>query len=118
MKGVAALAAFVVLTLLGNFYFKRGAMELSPLSMSVATLQQALQSANVWLGALCYGMAAVCWFVALSLVPLHLAITVSASVYIIVVLMAAFVFHEFVPVARWIGVAIVFTGLFVIGRTL
>lgn len=118
MKGAALLAGFVLFTLLGNYFFKRGAMELAPISLSAETLRHAIGSANVWFGGMCYALAAVLWFVSLSLVPLNLAITVSACVYVIVVLMAALIFHEPMPPARWAGMAMIFAGLIVVGRTL
>lgn len=118
MKGAAMLAGFVLFTLLGNFFFKRGAMELTPINFSMVSLQSALANANAWYGAICYALAAVFWFVSLSLVPLNLAITVSACVYVIVVLMAALLFHEPMPMARWAGMAMIFVGLVAVGRTL
>lgn len=118
MKGAAMLAGFVLFTLLGNYFFKRGAMELAPISLSPETLQNAVGNANVWLGGMCYALAAVLWFVSLSIVPLNLAITVSACVYVIVVLMAALIFHEPLPPSRWVGMVMIFLGLIVVGRTL
>lgn len=118
MKSALMLAGFVLFTVLGNFFFKRGAMELAPVSLSMVSFQAALGSKNVWFGVICYGLAAVLWFVSLSLVPLNLAITVSACVYVIVVLMAALLFNEPMSVARWAGVAMIFSGLVVIGKTL
>lgn len=118
MNGIIALAAFVVLTVFGNLFLKRGALELSPLGFNVDTLIAAVKSGNVWLGVVLYSFAAVSWFVSLSLVPLNLAITVSACIYVLVVLMAFFIFQEAIPPLRWTGIAIVFSGLIVIGRTL
>lgn len=117
MKATVVLAGFVVFTLLGNFFFKRGAMELAPISMAMPTLWSAIASVNVWCGVITYGIAAVCWFVAMSLVPLNLAITVSSCIYPIVVVMAAVVFNEPIPLVRWVGVGMIFGGLVVVGRT-
>lgn len=118
MKGAFMLAGFVVLTLLGNYFFKRGAMEMAPISLSAASLKAAFASFNVWAGAAFYGLAAVFWFVSLSLVPLNIAITVSACIYVVVVLMAAIIFGEPMPMVRWAGIGLVFAGLVTIGRTL
>lgn len=118
MKGMLILAGFVVFTIAGNFFFKRGATELMPLVMSLETIMMALRSPSVWLGVIFYGLASVFWFVALSLVPMNLAITVSSCIYVLVVLMAFFIFQEHIPPARWVGIAIIFSGLIVVGRTL
>jgi drug/metabolite transporter (DMT)-like permease len=118
MKGILALSGFLAFTLLGNFFFKRGATDLMPVTLSLGTVVAAVHSVAVWLGVIFYGLAAVFWFVSLSLVPLNLAITVSACVYVLVVMMAFLIFGEPIPLVRWAGIGMIFFGLVVVGRTL
>ena len=116
-RGTLLLSVFFVFTLAANFFFKQGASGLAPFSFSLDTLRAALASAPIWIGAAFYLTAAVAWLAALSVVPLNVAISVSALLYIGIVLLAALVFHEPIPLMRWAGIALVAIGLFVIGRT-
>jgi drug/metabolite transporter (DMT)-like permease len=117
VKSVLFLSAFFVCTLLANFFFKHGAMALAPFTFSWDTLRTALTTPPVLIGAGLYFAAAVAWIASLSLVPLNIAISVSAFVYVGVVLLAWLAFHEPIPAARWAGIALIALGMFVIGRT-
>ena len=76
-----------------------------------------MTSPPVLIGAALYFAAAIAWFASLSMVPLNIAISVSAFVYVGVVLLAYLAFHEPIPLARWAGIALIALGMFVIGRT-
>lgn len=118
MKSAIFLSCFVVCTLLGNLFFKRSAGEIIPLSLNVDTLIVLLRSSNAWLGVVFYGLAAAFWLLSLAVTPLNIAISVSACVYVLVVLLAFFFFNEPIPPARWAGMALIFTGLIFIGSSL
>ncbi|MCW0234578.1 MAG: EamA family transporter [Ferrovibrio sp.] len=117
MKGAGLLLGFAVCTLLGNFFFKRGAGEIASLAFGWDMAGVVVKSANAWAGALFYGFAAAFWFLALSVVPMNLAITVSACVYVFVVLLAFFIFREPIPLMRWAGIGLIFVGIVFVGRT-
>lgn len=116
-RGVFFLSAFFILTLAANFFFKIGAASLVPFTFSMDTLRAAVSSSQVWIGSVLYFAAAVAWLASLSIVPLNVAISVSAFLYIGIVLLAAFVFHESIPLLRWGGIALIALGMLVIGRT-
>lgn len=116
-RGAFLLSVFFVFTLAANFFFKQGAAGLAPFTFSVDTLRAALANTPIWIGAAFYLAAAVAWLAALSIVPLNIAVSVSALLYIGIVLLAALAFHEPIPLIRWAGIALVALGLFVIGRT-
>ncbi len=118
MKGILLLGGFILFTLLGNFFFKRGAGEISSMAFGLDMALTTLRSGNAWFGGVFYATAAVCWFLALSVIPLNIAITVSACIYILVVLLAFIFFREPIPPMRWVGICLVFAGLVVVGRTL
>lgn len=117
LKGLLALAVFFICTVGANFCFKSGATALHPLRLSLETLTAAATSPYVVAGVTLYSVAAVAWFVALSLVPLNIAISVSASIYLVVVLMSFFLFGEAIPPLRWVGIASVAFGMLIVGRT-
>ncbi len=116
-KSVASLSLFLVGTVLANYFFKSGAMTMGPLSFSFDTLLRAVTTPAVIAGVVMYGLAAVAWFVALSLVPLNIAVSVSALVYVFVILLALLIFKETIPLDRWAGIALVTLGMLLIGRT-
>jgi drug/metabolite transporter (DMT)-like permease len=118
MKSAIFLTCFVICTLLGNLFFKRGAGEVVPLTLSLDTLLVLLRSSNVWLGVIFYGMAAAFWLLSLAVTPLNIAISISACVYVLVVLLAFFFFNEAIPPTRWAGMALIFAGLIFIGSSL
>ena len=116
-KGAFLLSVFFVFTLVANFFFKQGASSLAPFTFSMDTLRVALASPQIWIGSAFYLAAAVAWLAALSMVPLNIAVSVSALLYIGIVLLAALVFHESIPLLRWGGIALIALGMLVIGRT-
>lgn len=118
MKSVIFLTGFAICTVLGNLFFKRSAGEVVSLGLSLDTLHLLARSGNAWLGVLFYGLAAAFWLLALTVTPLNIAVSISACVYVLVVLLAFFLFNEAIPPARWAGMALVFLGLIIIGRSL
>jgi undecaprenyl phosphate-alpha-L-ara4N flippase subunit ArnE len=62
------------------------------------------------------GASAFFWVIALRVLPLSLAYPAASSSYILVAVASHFVFHEGVPVMRWVGMAIIATGIFVMFR--
>jgi len=117
VKSIVFLSIFFVCTVLANFFFKHGALAIAPVSFSLETVRAALMSPPVLLGAALYFAAAVAWIVSLSMVPLNIAISVSAFVYVGVVLVAWLAFHEPIPLVRWAGIALIALGMLVVGRT-
>jgi drug/metabolite transporter (DMT)-like permease len=117
MRGAIFLLVFFITTVLANFCFKYGAQTLGPLTLSPRTLTTALGSPFVLIGATLYAVAAVTWIVALSIVPLNIATSVSAFVYVGIVIMAALVFGEIIPPMRWAGITFIVIGMVIIAIT-
>ena len=116
-RSIVSLAIFFVCTLLGNFFFKQGALAIGPVALTIESFKAAASSASIWAGTALYAVSAVAWLASLSTVPLNIAISVSAFIYVGVVLMAALAFHESIPMLRWAGIALVAAGMLVIART-
>lgn len=64
-----------------------------------------------------YAVAAVTWIIALSIVPLTIAISDSAFAYVGFVLMSALVFVEMVPPIRWVAVGFIVISMAVVAST-
>jgi multidrug transporter EmrE-like cation transporter len=84
-------------------------------SSSVDTLLRAAKEPRLWAGLALFGISAVFWLVVLSKVPLSFAYPFVGVSYIVIVLVARLVLHEHVPTLRWVGVAVVATGIAIVG---
>lgn len=117
LKGAAFLIVFFLGTVVGNLLFKQTALGLAPMTFSLETLRDAVTRPSLYLAVFFYMGAAIAWFVALSMVPLNIAISVSALVYVAVIMVAVVVFGEAIPMVRWMGIALTATGFAVIAWT-
>jgi multidrug transporter EmrE-like cation transporter len=79
------------------------------------TLIRAAREPRLWAGLALFGISAVFWLVVLSKVPLSFAYPFVGVSYIVIVLVARLVLHEHVPTLRWVGVAVVATGIAIVG---
>jgi drug/metabolite transporter (DMT)-like permease len=68
----------------------------------------------VWFGIASYAVSSLLWLVALSRVPLSVAYPFGALSYVIVVLVALAA-GETVPPMRWLGVALIVGGIWLVG---
>ncbi|WP_138753779.1 EamA family transporter [Paenibacillus sinopodophylli] len=73
-----------------------------------------LWSPHIWSGLVLYGIATVMWLYVLKKLPLSLAYPLQSMAYVIALIAAVFIFHETVPLQRWIGVAIILVGVIVL----
>ena len=76
---------------------------------------RAVREPRLWAGLFLFGISSLFWLVVLSRVPLSVAYPFVGISYIFVVGFARFVLHEYVPAARWVGVAVVALGIAIIG---
>ena len=69
---------------------------------------------NWWLLAsgICLVSATILWGYILKYFPFSIAYPITAFAYIFGMLAAIFIFHETVPLTRWIGVGLIITGVF------
>ena len=64
-----------------------------------------------------FGMAGLMYAFLLRLIPLNVAQSIMASQYLAVILAAALVLSEPIPPIRWVGILMIFIGIFVVTRT-
>jgi multidrug transporter EmrE-like cation transporter len=89
-----------------------GAAQVSAPSETVA---RAAREPLLWLGLGLFGISALFWLVVLSRVPLSIAYPFVGLSYVAIVAFARFFLHEHVPLLRWTGVAVVATGIAIVG---
>lgn len=81
------------------------------------TVVKAVKEPRLWLGLTLFGISALFWLVVLSRVPLSVAYPLVGVSYILVVIFARLFLGESVPPLRWIGVAVVATGIAIVGAS-
>jgi uncharacterized membrane protein len=104
-------------TLLGKGMKRIGALTLDSAPAVLHTLGQVLSSPIIWLGI----ASLLCFFVAYSLVlswaDYSYVQPASAMAYAVVAILGVVLLHETVSPLRWLGIAIICLGVFVVGQT-
>jgi multidrug transporter EmrE-like cation transporter len=117
MIGIMILAGPLGNVLLGKGMKKIGALTLDSVPDALHSLQQILSSSTIWLG---IGLM-LCFFVAYSLVlswaDYSYVQPASAMGYAMGAVLAVIMLHETVSPMRWLGIAVISLGVFVVGRT-
>lgn len=114
------IAATIVFTVAGQLLVKGGMTEVgslpSRLDEAAGFMFHTLTNLKVVLGLTSAVVAAVCWTAAVSVSDISFAYPFMALAIVLVLALSGLVFKETVPLARWLGVAIVCVGLIVAAR--
>ena len=70
-----------------------------------------------WLGLAVYLSNFFLWMSILSKIDLSIALPLACVGYILIPFAAVFFLHEHVPVLRWVGLALIVTGIFCVSRS-
>ena len=100
---------------LGQLLFKQSARQVSGVSWA-ELIPKLLTIPHFWLSLLLYGSATFAWIWVLSRVPLHAAYSFYALTFILVPLLAAWVFGERITLGYWLGVALILAGVVITVR--
>jgi multidrug transporter EmrE-like cation transporter len=109
--------ASVVLTSIGQLFFKKGmtVLNLSHQGASIWELMgNGLLNSFVWLGFASFGAGAVLWLAVLAKEEVSYAYPLSSLGYLIVLLGSYVLFHENISPARIIGILLLIIGIFFI----
>jgi drug/metabolite transporter (DMT)-like permease len=111
------LAAVAQLTLKSGM--NRVNAELAPeaFSLNGASLRTLAVQPLVWAGLALFGVSAVVWLLVLSRASLSFAYPFAALTYVMILLFDHFVLDDPVPGLRWLGVASIGLGIFLVSRT-
>jgi multidrug transporter EmrE-like cation transporter len=118
LLSVALILVSVGFATAGQFTLKAAMNHVThglPDSTAIDTLLRAAREPRLWAGLTLFGVSAVFWLVVLSKVALSFAYPFVGVSYIVIVLVARLVLHEHVPTLRWVGVAVVATGIAIVG---
>ena len=118
MTGMTALCLSIVAGAVGQVVLRRG--------MSVGDSQTSARSANFWLHMLrspwlwlygfCFVAALGLWVIALSQTDISYAFPLLSASYILVALLSRVLLKESVGWQRWVSIAVISLGVFIIAR--
>jgi len=104
-----------LLTCAAELLLKKGAVSAEPVAWLPAWIgASAMTSGWTWLGILAYIGRFVYWLYVLRIMPLNIAYSLVNVAQVLVPLGAAFFLHETISVRRWIGIAMVLAGLYLL----
>ena len=75
-----------------------------------------LRSAWLWAALLCLGFGLLVWLLVLQRLEVGIAYPMLSLNFVLVTLVARFVFHEPIDARHWLGVALVISGVVLLGR--
>jgi len=107
---------------MGNALLAKAMKTIGPITFSslpdlVHTAQQVLTSGTIWLGIASLLLFFVAYTLVLSWADYSYVQPASAMAYAVVAVLGVALLHESVSPLRWLGIAIICLGVFVVGRT-
>ena len=87
------------------------------LSQPLASAMRVAREPFIWAGLSLFAISATLWMVVLSRVSLSFAYPFAALTYVIILLFDRLVLKVDVPGLRWVGVALIISGIVLISRT-
>jgi drug/metabolite transporter (DMT)-like permease len=120
-KWLSQIAIALVLGVAGQLLFKEGASKLDITFNGVGGIivlaWRMLSNPFIFIGLVLYAISTFFWIMVLKQKELSLVYPLLASSYILVVLFSILFRHEVVSPTRWLGVAVVSLGVFLITRS-
>ena len=109
----------VVVAAIAQLTLKHGMNQVGVLDIGqpVQAARRALTNVFVWAGLAIFVVSAMAWLVVLSKSSLSFAYPFVSITYVLILLFDGWVLHEGVPGLRWVGVALILGGIFVISAT-
>ena len=118
MKTYLLLAAFVVLRAFGNLALAFGTKHFSEsLALNPLSYLRAMLSPFVAAGVAMLILAMLLRMAVLGLADLSFVLPLTAIGYVFAALLGRFILHEQVSPQRWLGTALIFIGVAVVGST-
>ncbi len=76
-----------------------------------------IASGLVWFGILVYALNFFLWILILSRVELSIAMPLGSTAYVVIPILAMIFLHEKVGLGRWIGIALIMTGIYCVSTS-
>lgn len=118
---IASILISTLLGVAGQLLLKQGMSQMGALAFTPAAIPAIMlkMATSPWVvgGLLVYGSGTFFWLMVLNRVPLSFSYPFVALGIVVGMLAAWGIFHEQIPPARWLGLALVVTGMVVVART-
>lgn len=120
LKSVSLFCISMLFYTLGNILFKKGMNSFLTSSHTgwrghLAGVRQVLTSRLIMLGLVIFVLEAIVWLAFLSITPLNIAAPLSSANNIFILLASAWFLKERISRKRWLGVALIITGILFVG---
>lgn len=120
MKNIVLILAASILTAAGQLCMRKGMLQIGRVSFAPSLFERLpamLGSGFLWLGMFAYISSLCLWLITLSRVDVSFAyVILSAVSFVIVTVMAHFLFGENIPLMRIAGLLVICVGLFIVAR--
>ena len=119
MMNYLLLVISVLLAVSGQLLMKKGMMLFGtfPASQLLLNVIPMFMNPFVFFGFACFGLSSLFWLVVLSRLELSFVYPMVSVAYVIVALASMVLFKENVPLIRWLGIAVIVFGVFLISRS-
>ncbi len=123
MLKTASLAVLGVLVATGGQLLLRAGMErvgyigANRVARPVTLAIQVASEPRVVIGLVLFVISAGMWLIVLSRIPLSLAYPFAGLTYVFVTVFSKFFLNENVPAIRWLGLVLIVSGIFLVGRS-
>lgn len=114
--GAALLSVFLGAT--GQFLFRVGMLRYGKISLDGiwGQLFSILITPPIFLGFLCFGISSILWLSVISRWELSYAYPMVAFGYVLAILYGKIFLHETLDLPKLLGIALILTGVFILGR--
>jgi uncharacterized membrane protein len=120
-KTLFMVLLMVVCANLGDLMLKRGMLQIGAVQISAPGIWRALlatiHNGTIWLGIFFLIGFTLCYMTTVSWADYSYVMPVGAFGYALQTLLAVVILHEAVNSQRWIGVALIVTGVLLVGQT-
>lgn len=106
----------IITSVAGQFFLKTGALKLGRVDANnfISHILNIITIPELVAGLACYGLGALAYILLLTRVKLSVAGPSVALVYVFSVLVGYFIFHETVPISRFVGLGLIVAGVLLV----
>ena len=108
------LTLTVVLITISEIFLKLGADETAHAHDWLGTAS--LGTRSVWIGAALLAVSSITWIITLRAMPLYLAFTLCSVIHVTIPLSSWLILGDHISPLRWLGIAFVLGGVWIIAR--
>jgi drug/metabolite transporter (DMT)-like permease len=113
--GLSLVLASALLEACGQIFFKQAAVLNAPRMRPFALLRGFWRDPRILSGIAFFIFEAILWTLALSYLPISIAFPAGSMCFIFVTLFSLIFLHERININRWIGIALIFGGVILVG---